>query len=452
LRDHNEDDGKNDPKDPPGNPACTNGNVSLCPFDPTEPTTIVGPKDDLTGETGDYADSLYQQILNQTGSVVGTVSSDDPSTWLFDPDKSIQQRLGEELIVDPLVDTYKACAAAVQMPTDADKWKQCEIGVGLTALSFTGGGKVVGVGVRTAEGIAAAQAERSLASRLMGQIAKRCTPNSFTSDTRVLMADGTTKRIDEIQLGDKVVSANAEDGVPDVQEVTALIVGVGEKKLVDIKLETRTSPLGLPQRSTVTATDGHPFYVESTKTWVQAGDLKLNNELRSSQRGVSTKIIGISRRAERTSVFNLTVSVNHAYYVTAGSTPVLVHNAGPAGGTDGGWYGQLQPAGSGYEINHIPAKSSYGGLMSEYSGPAIRMEYADHRALYSTGSSREAKAWQAMQRDLVATGKIDQAMAMDVQDIRSRFGGKYDAAIKEMYDSLPNNKSYAAYKVRFSGC
>lgn len=34
------------------------------------------------------------------------------------------------------------------------------------------------------------------------------TGNSFTGDTRVLMADGSTKRIDEIKLGDEVLAAD----------------------------------------------------------------------------------------------------------------------------------------------------------------------------------------------------------------------------------------------------
>ncbi len=76
-----EDHGKNDPQPPPGSPACTNGNTTLCYADPTQPTTVVGTGGDLTDETGDYAETLYQQTLNQTGSVIGTVGATGSYNW-----------------------------------------------------------------------------------------------------------------------------------------------------------------------------------------------------------------------------------------------------------------------------------------------------------------------------------------------------------------------------------
>lgn len=102
-----------------------------------------------------------------------------------------------------------------------------------------------------------------------------------------------------------------------------------------------------------------------------------------------------------------------------------------------------------YERNHIPARDSYvaiGGAKLGYGpGPAIRMDYDDHRDFISTGSSAEGIAWRAKQRSLIAQGKFDVAMKMDIGMIRKIHGTKYDAAIKEMVDSLPNNKSFQKY-------
>jgi hypothetical protein len=69
------------------------------------------------------------------------------------------QKVGEELFINPAVDTYDACKAAVQMENFGSNWPQCKTGVVLTGLGFTGSGKAVGIGVRTAEGLAAARAE-----------------------------------------------------------------------------------------------------------------------------------------------------------------------------------------------------------------------------------------------------------------------------------------------------
>jgi RHS repeat-associated protein len=125
----------------------------------------------------------------------------------------------------------------------------------------------------------------------------------------------------------------------------------------------------------------------------------------------------------------------------------------------GGWYGKLQPANwdvphplaaNNYEINHIPAKDTYLKLglatdLKEPTGPAIRMDYDDHRKLISTGSGAASDAWRRKQEALIRQGKFDVAMKMDIGVIRKRHGTKYDAAIKEMVDSLPHNKKFQQY-------
>ncbi|MBM7168905.1 hypothetical protein JQK87_10850 [Streptomyces sp. G44] len=106
------------------------------------------------------------------------------------------------------------------------------------------------------------------------------------------------------------------------------------------------------------------------------------------------------------------------------------------------------------EINHIPAKASYAHLGEPGfkvtksggagMGPSIRMELADHRALRSTGSGPRADAWRATQRQLIDSGRWDQAMKMDIDDIRSRYGSKYDGHIADMVASLKNNTKFQA--------
>ena len=50
----------------------------------------------------------------------------------------------------------------------------------------------------------------------------------------------------------------------------------------------------------------------------------------------------------------------------------------------------------------------------------------------SYGSSREAKTYQAVQKGLIDSGKFKEAQQMDIDDIRSKFGGKYDDEIRQM--------------------
>ena len=86
--------------------------------------------------------------------------------------------------------------------------------------------------------------------------------------------------------------------------------------------------------------------------------------------------------------------------------------------------------GGDYEVHHMPADSvSY---LDRNDGPAIRMEKADHRQTASCGNSREAREYRAKQKELIDQGKFREAIQMDIDDIREKFGNKYDGAIKEM--------------------
>lgn len=129
---------------------------------------------------------------------------------------------------------------------------------------------------------------------------------------------------------------------------------------------------------------------------------------------------------------------------------------GSQSGQAGGHYGLMQPANptgtpvGTYEINHVPAKDSWMQLglthsLSESGGPAIRMDYDDHRDFISTGSSQDSKDWRAAQADLISQGKFDEAMKMDIDEIRAQFGTKYDAAIKQMVDDMPKNRAFQKF-------
>ena len=62
------------------------------------------------------------------------------------------------------------------------------------------------------------------------------------------------------------------------------------------------------------------------------------------------------------------------------------------------------------------------------------METPDHRQTGSWGSSGEAKAYRHRQKELVEQGKFKEAQQMDIDDVRSKFGDKYDQGIGEMLD------------------
>ncbi|WP_224351705.1 RHS repeat-associated core domain-containing protein [Streptomyces olivaceus] len=164
-------------------------------------------------------------------------------------------------------------------------------------------------------------------SRLAKKIAATCdVSNSFTPDTRVLMADGTTRAIKDVDIGDEVMATDPETGKRTVQTVTAEIKGKGTKHLVRVTVDT--DGYTGTKTDSVTATDGHPFWIPALHAWLDAADLRPGQWLKTSA-GTYVQVTAVTHwTAPSATVHNLTVSNAHTYYVLAGATPVLVHNCG----------------------------------------------------------------------------------------------------------------------------
>ncbi|OLF05402.1 hypothetical protein BU204_37190 [Actinophytocola xanthii] len=143
--------------------------------------------------------------------------------------------------------------------------------------------------------------------------------HSFAPGTRVLMADGTSKPIEELELGDKVLATDPETGETSRQPVLATIAGQGQKSLVEITVGDGE------HRGTVVATASHLFWSPNQARWVAAGGLREQDIVFS--RGASSGLVSkVRHHSQYQKVYNLTVSDIHAYYVLAGDTALLVHN------------------------------------------------------------------------------------------------------------------------------
>ena len=134
----------------------------------------------------------------------------------------------------------------------------------------------------------------------------------FTGDTLVAAENGQ-KRIDEIEIGDKVWAYNVETGETELKTVTKVYV-----HSVDEILHLYTD------EGNIDTTTNHPFYVID-KGWVAAGDLAIGDEVYNLD-GTTSTILGseIEVLAEPVIVYNLEVEDFHSYFV--GCVPVLVHN------------------------------------------------------------------------------------------------------------------------------
>ncbi|MEV1247035.1 RHS repeat-associated core domain-containing protein [Nonomuraea sp. NPDC049750] len=162
-----------------------------------------------------------------------------------------------------------------------------------------------------------------------GEKASNC--SSFVPGTKVLMADGTKKSIEDIKVGDKVVATDPKTGKSEAKSVITPITSKGVKNLVRVAVDSdgdQGRGAGM-----VTATDGHPFWAPTARQWEQAGTLRPGQSLQTSH-GAYLKIAALEKStAADQRVYNLTVADLHTYYVLAGETPVLVHNSNGLCGT-----------------------------------------------------------------------------------------------------------------------
>jgi hypothetical protein len=178
----------------------------------------------------------------------------------------------------------------------------------LTKLADTG------MGLAAAEKIAAIMDKLTPAER---GILAALTCNSFTGDTKVLMADGTSKPIEDVKVGDVVEGTDATTWAKGPHKVTALIRHSGQHRMVDVTLA---------DGSVIHSTDQHPFWDATTGSFNDAIDLKPGDRLRTPD-GVLVPVSATRVYEENLTAYNLTIDSVHTYYVVAGDTSVLVHNA-----------------------------------------------------------------------------------------------------------------------------
>ncbi|MBZ6228815.1 polymorphic toxin-type HINT domain-containing protein [Streptomyces olivaceus] len=150
--------------------------------------------------------------------------------------------------------------------------------------------------------------------------------NCFLAGTDVLMPDGSTKDIEDVQVGDKVRTTDPETGETRSRKVTRLIRVDSDKHFNDLSIATGD---GIEH---LTATHEHPFWSPSQNDWVTAGDLKPGMTL-LTDRGTTVVVTANRAFTQHVQTYNLTIDELHTYYVLAGQTPVLVHNSNGLCGT-----------------------------------------------------------------------------------------------------------------------
>ncbi|MBS2966208.1 hypothetical protein KGA66_24400 [Actinocrinis puniceicyclus] len=249
-------------------------------------------------------------------------------------------------------------------------------GTGMAVGAVGGGafGAIGAVGAGRGAGASEAEAARSEGEASGARTGSGCM-HSFAGETGVLMADGSSKPIDQIKVGDKITDA-APGGVSEIHTVERVIVtttdhdfaaltiapvrSVGAGAAVEVPASvgkglaagsgTRTKfagaalaaalvlapasgaaahqvagPRAAPAATAnLTTTYHHAFYDVSTNQWTEAEHLRAGDLLQTPTGYAVLDAVHLYHA--NTVTYDLTIGALHTYYVVAGSTPVLVHN------------------------------------------------------------------------------------------------------------------------------
>ncbi|MEV0451874.1 polymorphic toxin-type HINT domain-containing protein [Streptomyces sp. NPDC050600] len=148
-------------------------------------------------------------------------------------------------------------------------------------------------------------------------------PHSFPAGTPVQLADGTSKPIQQVKEGDRVLATDPQTGVTRAETVERLITTPDDKEFTDLVV---TSAGGTASK--LTTTWHHPFWDATAHRWTEASELATGHQLRTAD-GTLITVTRVRNYHQSVVTYDLTVDRLHTYYVLAGVTPLLVHNCGP---------------------------------------------------------------------------------------------------------------------------
>ena len=147
-------------------------------------------------------------------------------------------------------------------------------------------------------------------SKELREQARKQRLSCFLAGTKIEMADGSLKNIEDIEVGDKVKSYDEKTGEWKAGVVTRVFhhspEEMGDYYLI-INHELRVTP-------------NHPFYVNGR--WITAGQLKIGDILDGN------RIISVERVYKKVPTYNFEVEPYHTYKVVWGVSDVIAHNFG----------------------------------------------------------------------------------------------------------------------------
>ncbi len=211
-----------------------------------------------------------------------------------------------------------------------------------------------------------------------------CGGRSFSADTPVLMADGRTKAISEIRVGDKVLATDPITGRTGPRRVTATMVN-DDYDLRDLVV---TDEQG--RASIIHTTSRHLVWDATDERWVPVGSLTQGHRLRRPD-GTTVLITAVQTVRGHQSMLDLTIADTHTFYV--GFHLALAHNVDVLDRCPGSAGGRSPRV---FWSGGQPAEEAATQFASEIGGETIGMTPAGRDA----AAAAEGLPWEGGQRQI----------------------------------------------------
>jgi RHS repeat-associated protein len=194
---------------------------------------------------------------------------------------------------------------------------------GKAVLGFLGGGfgLLGGAATVVAGGIdLGANTAADIVGAVTGAITDALCGQSFTADTKVLLASGTAIPIADLKPGDKVLATSVTTGKNQAEAVAAVLAH-HDTDLYDLKVKAGT------HTAVIHTTASHLFWDATTRKWVKASALHRGDHLRTPAGSIAIEVDGYTPRQHTGWMWDLTVPGDHDFYIHIRSvTSLLVHN------------------------------------------------------------------------------------------------------------------------------
>lgn len=227
----------------------------------------------------------------------------------------------------------------------------------------------------------------------------------FPEGTLVLMADGSTKAIDEIEAGDVVLADYVDDDKPASAREVLFRFDTKTKRLVSIGFGSKESP------SEFESTGSHPIWVVE-KGWVAAENIEIGDVLVGVDDG-RYPVLFVTQRETLCATYNLDVEGIDSFFIVVNGNPILVHNQDLIGP-----YGPM-PTAPGMQKHHVIqdawVRENYG---ANYKADSMRNKATAIRLQQDPIHNSISNAQGAYRRERVAGGQ-----------------GKYTTSIQEEFQN-----------------